>query len=230
MNKIDSQYNEKYYVTFIILASIFVTFLYLVEGVRLCVKANNLNKSTVVTTTYVSEATTVATETSATTTTTTPTTSTVVTTTTTKPEPEPVRYFDVPLSEDLQDHIFELCKSYNVDPALVISMIRRESTYRASVIGDNGRSYGLMQIQPRWNQARMDALGCPDLLDPYQNVTVGIDIIAEYLETGKSVEWALMAYNGGPSYANNKASRGEISDYAKNVLAFAEELKRGVNG
>lgn len=143
-------------------------------------------------------------------------------------EEEPAGYFDVPLDHDLQDHIFALCEENDIDPAMVIAIIERESNYKASAIGDSGNSLGLMQIQPRWSEERMARLGCPDLLDPYQNVTVGIDILVSYFDTGKSVEWVLMAYNGGPSYANRKAEVGEISEYAQKVLAVTESLERGV--
>ena len=141
-------------------------------------------------------------------------------------EPE-ILYFDVPLSKDLQDYIFELCETNSIDPALVVAMIRAESTYNPNTIGDGGDSLGLMQIQPKWHQWRMDKLNCPDLMDPYQNVTVAIDILTGYYETGKSEEWILMAYNGGATYANRKASNGEVSDYAIRVLKYRDELYRG---
>lgn len=143
------------------------------------------------------------------------------------PEPvfeEEVEYLDVPLSTDLQDHIFKVCEANGVDPLLVVAMIENESRYNERVIGDNGRSYGLMQIQPRWHYARMRELGCTDLLDPYQNITVGVDYISELLSQGKSLEWTLMAYNGGPSYANRKAAAGVVSGYVYRVLTIKEGL------
>lgn len=143
-------------------------------------------------------------------------------------EVEEVEYFDVPLDEELQDYIFKLCKEYNIEPALVIAMIEKESNYNASAIGDRGNSIGLMQIQPRWNQNRMDILDCQNLLDPFQNVAVGIDLLGELFSKGNSVEWVLMAYNGGQSYANRKISNGEVSTYAKTVLSNSKNLERGV--
>jgi soluble lytic murein transglycosylase-like protein len=141
------------------------------------------------------------------------------------PEKPTTKYYDVPLSEDLQDHIFRLCEKNNIDPALVIAMIKRESSYNANTIGDNGNSFGLMQIQPRWHQGRMDRLGCSNLLDPYQNVTVGIDFLAELFAKGKPVEWVLMAYNGGMAYANKNWNAGVTSSYANKVLETRNNLK-----
>lgn len=137
-----------------------------------------------------------------------------------------VTYFDVPLSEDLQDYIFELCESYDIDPAVIVAVIWKESSYRVSVMGDNGRAYGLMQIQPRWHKDRMKRLGVDDLLDPYQNVLVGIDYLSELYHKKDSIKWALMAYNGGPDYATKKLKAGEISSYASSVLKKAKELEQ----
>lgn len=134
-------------------------------------------------------------------------------------------YFDVPLESGLQAYIVELCDARGIDPAIVIAMIYRESGFNAGAIGDSGNSLGLMQIQPRWNGARMDELGCPDLLDPYQNVAVGIDCFADYVDQSGSIEWSLMAYNGGPSYASNLWNSGRISGYASAVLSYADSIR-----
>lgn len=144
----------------------------------------------------------------------------------TEPEnPTLVTYFNVPLSEDLQDHIFAMCEKKNVDPIIIIAMIYRESSYNPSNMGDNGMSYGLMQIQPKWHQARMDRLGCTDLLDPYQNVTVGIDLFGDFMSLGKGVEWALMAYNDGGAEADRKAAEGIITSYVTRVLQTVKDLE-----
>lgn len=134
-------------------------------------------------------------------------------------------YFDVPLEYDLQDHIFAVSEGYNIDPALVIAVIQKESNFHTDSIGDSGNSLGLMQIQPKWHQARMDKLNCPDLLNPYHNVSVGIDYLADLLGRGKSVEWVLMAYNSGPSNANKNEAQGIVSSYAKAVLNNINNLK-----
>ena len=143
-------------------------------------------------------------------------------------EPPGRTYFDVPLEEELQDYIFDICDEYSVDPELIVSMIFHESNFDSAVIGENdsGYSYGLMQIMPRWNYDRMERLGCLDLLNPYQNVRVGVDLLAEYIEKGYGIEWALMAYNGGPSYANRKAAEGVVSGYATRIMDDAKTLCR----
>lgn len=127
-------------------------------------------------------------------------------------------YFDVPLSEDLQNHIFAECENKGVAPTIVLAMCYRESNYNASAVGDDCHSYGLMQIQKRWHTQRMQRLGATDLLDPYQNITVGVDYLAELLcRYDHDVEKALTAYNRG-HYS------GTVTEYAKAVLKTAYEL------
>ena len=144
------------------------------------------------------------------------------------PELTYTEYFDVPMSEDLQNHIFELCENRGIDPEIVIAIISKESNFCSSAVGDSGNSLGLMQIQPYWHSERMEELGCTDLLDPFQNVTVGIDILGDLIDSSGSIEWALMAYNGGAGYANEKVSQGVISDYASSVLYNAELFLEGM--
>ena len=150
---------------------------------------------------------------------TTPETTAEATEETTQPiETEPtVILYNVPLEENLQLHIIETAEAHGIDPAVIFAMAYRESTYRADAIGDGGNSFGLLQIQPRWHQGRMDRLGCNDLLDPYQNVTVGVDYLAELLNRYGDIAKALTAYNRG-HYS------GTVTQYAWTVLAKAEEL------
>lgn len=136
-----------------------------------------------------------------------------------------VRYFDVPLDKDLQAHILAECERYGIrHPQYIFAMIQRESGYQADVIGDSGKAFGLMQIQPRWHQDRIERLGVTNLLDPYQNVTVGIDFFAELMGYGEGVEWALMAYNSGPGNAWAMQKKGRISDYTRDVIGISADI------
>lgn len=162
-------------------------------------------------------------------------TTTEVETTTEEPtteyttEAEPVHYtyeyYDVPLDTELQDHIFRLCDYYGIDAGLVIAIIQKESGFDPDVVGDSGNSFGLMQIQERWHIDRMARLECPELLNPYQNVEVGIDILAELFGKFDDITWVLMAYNGGESYATEMRRNGQISEYARLVLKYVSELR-----
>ena len=136
--------------------------------------------------------------------------------------------YSVPLSAEIQCCIKTLCEEAGIDPAVIIAMAEVESNYDSEALGDGGNSFGLMQIQPRWHSERMAALGVTDLLDPKQNVKVGIDILAELLaKYDGNVEMALVAYNAGPTGAyRHWFSRGVYaSEYSRKVLEISAELK-----
>lgn len=140
----------------------------------------------------------------------------------------PVPLYDVPVPEPLQLHVINTCMDYDIDPAIVFAMIRYESNFNPKAVGDGGDSIGLMQIQPKWHSKRMEKLGCTDLYDPFQNVTVGVSIIAEKMATYDTAGEALTAYNAGDYGAyNHYFSKGIYANaYAEKILAYAEELNK----
>lgn len=138
-----------------------------------------------------------------------------------------VKLYDVPLNESLQFYIIDQAAAHGIDPAVIFGIIGKESQFKADALGDNGKSFGLMQIQARFHQERMERLECCDMLDPYQNVTVGIDFFAELLEKyDGNTEKALIAYNCGVTGANRSYfSKGIYSNkYSKAVMEIAAEV------
>lgn len=136
-------------------------------------------------------------------------------------------YYNVPLGREIQDQIFDLCIKYGLDEKIVLAMCWRESLFRADAVGDNGHSFGLMQIQERYHGERMERLGVDNLLDPVQNVTVGIDFIAELYGKYGDIEKALVCYNCGEYGARqNFFSRGVYSSqYSRAVIEYANSLE-----
>lgn len=134
---------------------------------------------------------------------------------------------DIPLDEELQIWVFDYCEDKHISPYLIFAMCERESNYNANAVGDRGNSLGIMQIQPKWHQERMDRLGCTDLLDARQNIIVGIDYLLELTEKNEDIGWVLMAYNGGMAYAYKQ---DKLSEYAEYILTRAEELEQMKGG
>lgn len=137
---------------------------------------------------------------------------------------------DIPLDFKFQTYINDVCKSYEIAPEIVFAMIAKESNYNAEEIGDNGESYGLMQVQEQWHEDRMDELEVNNLLDPYQNVLVGVDYLAELLGYyDGSIEKALTAYNAGATGAYNNYFRHGItaSEYAEEVIENSKKIDVG---
>ena len=126
--------------------------------------------------------------------------------------------YPVPLDQNLQAHVLRICEEREIDPCIIFAQIAIESNFKADAMGDNGRSFGLMQIWQDCHLDRMERLGVTNLLDPYQNVTVGIDLMSELLGWGKGLDYALSYYSG---------SSGEYSPYAERVKQLAQEINEG---
>jgi soluble lytic murein transglycosylase-like protein len=95
------------------------------------------------------------------------------------------------------DYIDDISNEYGIDDKLIRAVIKIESDGNYELIGDNGQSFGLMQVQPQWHAERMERLGITDLLDPVQNVRVGTDLLAELIDKYGDIDTALTVYNAG---------------------------------
>lgn len=137
-----------------------------------------------------------------------------------------MQFYDIPLDRDLQRHITEICDENGINPKLVFALIERESNYNPNAIGDEGTSFGLMQVREMFHKDRMEKLCVEDLLDPYQNVIVGIDILKEKLDMYDTTYEALTAYNAGDTGAYELYfSKGiEGNDYAYEVVHIMEMM------
>ena len=99
----------------------------------------------------------------------------------------------------------------NVPMGLVIAMIDKESTFRASVVSATD-DYGLMQINVINHEWLSEQYGITDFLDPYQNVFCGIKILSGHLENyDGDLSRALMAYNMGAGGARRLWNQGIYS-------------------
>jgi soluble lytic murein transglycosylase-like protein len=106
--------------------------------------------------------------------------------------------------DELDTQIHHFARTYRVDPRLVYAMIRHESNWDAHSISPKG-AVGLMQLMPA-----TAAMLQVDPRDPVDNVRGGIAYLSDLLRTYGNVRHALIAYNAGPTHAN-QVLRGERS-------------------
>lgn len=140
-------------------------------------------------------------------------------------------FYNAPIDIELLDHISALSDEYDIPVEIILAVIEKESNYDSQAIGDDGKSFGLMQVQEICHSERMLKLKCTDLFDPYQNITVGVDYLAECLEkNGGDMEKALVAYNMGQKGAERwYFSVGIYStEYSRTVLEISEKITEGV--
>lgn len=134
----------------------------------------------------------------------------------------------------LQAYTYVKCREYGVDYALIIAMIETESSYKPGAVSYDGKCKGFMQINPGFHADRMERIGAVDLFNPYDNIAVGVDFIAELLHKYDcNTLKALAAYNMGATGAyRNLWSKGIYEySYTDKVTQKAErinnEIKRG---
>lgn len=133
---------------------------------------------------------------------------------------------DIPLEPEVQEFVYYLCYTYEIDYYLVMGLIKTESGFRADAVSKN-KDYGLMQINQVNFKWLNENLGITDLLDPYQNIKAGIYMLADLYGKYQSTERVLMAYHLGESGAN-ALWRGGIykTKYVETVLANAEAFRQ----
>lgn len=127
------------------------------------------------------------------------------------------------LDPEIQWAIFtEVCGQDPDAFCALMAIACTESRYTADLVGDDGKSVGMMQINTKWHTDRMEALGVTDLTDPVQCAAVALDYLQELARTTESGfnDHALyMAYNMGPSGARRAQAAGITStDYTEAVL------------
>jgi soluble lytic murein transglycosylase len=93
-------------------------------------------------------------------------------------------------------------KDHNVDPYLVASLIRQESTFNAGIRSRAG-ARGLMQIMPHTGRSlarkHNRRYRTQDLYNPAINIRYGTHYLEEVLNRfGGRLDYALASYNAGP--------------------------------
>lgn len=103
----------------------------------------------------------------------------------------PVKYVDL---------VNTYAKEYNVDPLLVMSVIKVESNFDPSVKSKAG-ALGLMQLMPDTaesiNNMRNTHFTVEDLKKPDKNIEMGTAYLSYLLHHFKNHDLAIAAYNGG---------------------------------
>jgi len=127
-------------------------------------------------------------------------------------------YFPV----ELQQFTYVICGNYGVDYELILAMIEVESSYRNDAESTCG-AVGYMQVIEKWHKDRMERLNVEDLSNPYSNIMVGVDYMAELLESYPE-EIALGIYNMGYKAVDFWNDGKIITEYAETVLSRRMEI------
>ncbi len=141
-----------------------------------------------------------------------------------------------PLDESEFVYLTNRCEMFEVDVALVLAVIERESSFRADAQSATG-DYGLMQINVI-NHPRMREL-FGEFWNPLyakDSIDAGVHMLSELLkQTNGDVHYALMCYNMGAGGAGKARRAGYSSTtYSRDVLSkrdvWRQKLESEVDG
>lgn len=119
---------------------------------------------------------------------------------------------DVPLNDDVQGYLHTLCEDNNLAYSFIIALIKVESNFNSDSVSGTD-DYGLLQINACNHKEGFD------YLDPYDNITMGIEMLSDLAEKYDDVESVLMAYNLGEAGAKKLWNQGIYStEYTQKVL------------
>jgi soluble lytic murein transglycosylase len=142
--------------------------------------------------------------------------------------------------------IVKAAKHFEVDPHLVLAIIRSESAFDPSTVSKKG-AVGLMQVMPdtaEWviGQAGFQTPANRSLQDPTLNINIGTWYLSYLLQSfDNNLVQALAAYNAGPGKVNSWLARrqwngtvediehipfGETRHYVQRVLYYHERYKK----
>ncbi len=126
--------------------------------------------------------------------------------------------------------IYKESREQNVDPRLIIAMIKTESGFRNEALSRAG-ARGLMQV--RFHTAKeiaretgMQLQGRKNLHEPHLNIKMGTYYLVKMLQRFENLELALTAYNMGPTALRKRmrAKNNIPQRYSRRVLKIYRQL------
>ncbi len=116
-----------------------------------------------------------------------------------------------------EDEVLESARRAGIDPALLMAVIRVESSFNPYAVSPAG-AVGLTQVMPhtaKWVSSKLGISGKLD--DPSDNIRIGSSYLRYLIDKYKSVEEALKAYNIGPKAYESGMRKEAAERYLRKV-------------
>ena len=131
-------------------------------------------------------------------------------------------YMKVAYPVKYEEYITKYAKQYEVDPLLVLSVIRTESNFYEKAVS-SADARGLMQLRPdtfEWAKSKAKSEESPsveELFDPEVNIHYGIVTLKTLLDEFEHTDVALCAYHAGRGNVKKWLQKPDYSDDGKTL-------------
>ena len=127
----------------------------------------------------------------------------------------------------MQQHLYVVCRRYGFGYDTALALMEIESGYRWNAVSSCG-AVGYMQIIPKHHTERMERLGITDIENPFQNVVVAIDYLAELQDRFEDMDKVLTAYTYGVTGAYKHVWNAGLDSckYSRKVKKAARRIKK----
>ena len=125
--------------------------------------------------------------------------------------------------------VVDAAERYNVDPAVMVSLIHVESRWVPTAVSRDG-ACGLTQILPKYTKRSYKGkVTCKQLFDTELSIYKGTDILGKYLKRyRRNYKRSLCSYNAGPRRCRPNAEENKGHRYANKVMRLARKIRRKV--
>lgn len=127
---------------------------------------------------------------------------------------------------EILNHIYETAKRFDMDPFLLLSLIKRESDFDPNSLSAKN-AVGMMQIT-QYPVEEYEAIygKVKDFVEPKLNITIGTFYLRRLIDSYEDLHVALIHYQGGPRYFNILKRKNRLTTpYTREIVAFAMKMK-----
>lgn len=131
----------------------------------------------------------------------------------------------VPSKDAMKDLVRSTARAHGVDPALALAIATQESGFDQRAVSP-ANAIGTMQVIPSSGDWASEMVGRElNLLDPQDNVTAGVAILARLLSTSSSTDTAIAGYYQGQTSVRNNGMFDDTRRYVANVQTLANQYR-----
>lgn len=127
---------------------------------------------------------------------------------------------------EILNHIYETAKRFDMDPFLLLSLIKRESDFDPNSLSAKN-AVGMMQITQYPVEEYEAVYGkVKDFVEPKLNITIGTFYLRRLIDSYEDLHVALIHYQGGPRYFNILKKKNRLTTpYTREIVEFAMKMK-----